>query len=102
MFDPALGRFFTQDRFAEKYLDFSPYQYAANNPMLYIDVNGDSIYVAKEHREALNKDLTNAFGDKSSNFSYTESGKVRKILKETNVRPLKVLIRFCHQRIMLI
>src|SRR5690606_32021865 len=29
MQDPALGRFFTQDRFAEKYLDFSPYQYAA-------------------------------------------------------------------------
>lgn len=43
MYDPAVGRFFTQDRFAEKYLDFSPYQYAANNPILYIDMNGDSI-----------------------------------------------------------
>lgn len=43
MYDPMLGRFFTQDRYAEKYLDFSPYQYAANNPILYIDVNGDSI-----------------------------------------------------------
>jgi RHS repeat-associated protein len=45
-YDAAVGRFFTQDRFAEKYNDFSPYQYAANNPILFIDVNGDSINVA--------------------------------------------------------
>ncbi len=44
MYDPALGRFHTQDAFAEKYLNFSPYQYAANNPILFIDVNGDSTY----------------------------------------------------------
>ncbi len=43
-YDPALGRFTTQDRFAEKYLDLTPYQYAANNPILFIDVNGDSIF----------------------------------------------------------
>jgi uncharacterized protein RhaS with RHS repeats len=43
MYDPAIGRFFTQDRFAEKYYDFTPYQYGANNPIKYIDVNGDSI-----------------------------------------------------------
>ncbi len=42
-YDPALGRFMTQDRFAEKYYDISQYQYAANNPILYIDVNGDSL-----------------------------------------------------------
>nr|WP_320022268.1 RHS repeat-associated core domain-containing protein [uncultured Draconibacterium sp.] len=43
-YDPALARFHTQDRFAEKYLDFSPYQYAANNPIANIDINGDSIW----------------------------------------------------------
>src|SRR5690606_24414383 len=43
MYQPEIGRFFVQDRFAEKYFPMSPYQYAANNPILYIDMNGDSI-----------------------------------------------------------
>ncbi|MCG8307379.1 MAG: DUF6443 domain-containing protein, partial [Cytophagales bacterium] len=42
-YDPALCRFHAQDRFAEKYLNFSPYQYGANSPIFYIDMNGDSI-----------------------------------------------------------
>ena len=45
-YDAALGRFHTQDRFAEKYYPMSPYQYAANCPMRNIDVNGDSIIIA--------------------------------------------------------
>jgi RHS repeat-associated protein len=45
MFDNQIGRFFTQDRFAEKYYVLSPYQYGANNPISNIDVNGDSIFV---------------------------------------------------------
>jgi RHS repeat-associated protein len=46
MYDPQLGRFFTQDRFATKYFSLSPYQYAANDPIRNIDVNGDSINVS--------------------------------------------------------
>ncbi|MBS1632563.1 MAG: hypothetical protein JST10_08315 [Bacteroidetes bacterium] len=47
MYDNQIGRFFTQDRFSEKYLNFSPYQYGANNPLRYIDKNGDSIIVSQ-------------------------------------------------------
>jgi RHS repeat-associated protein len=43
---PAMGRFLTVDRFAEKYPWQSPYCYAANNPVNYIDVNGDSIWIS--------------------------------------------------------
>jgi RHS repeat-associated protein len=43
MYDAQLGRFFIQDRFAEKYASFTPYQYALNNPVLFIDINGDSV-----------------------------------------------------------
>jgi RHS repeat-associated protein len=43
--DPQLGRFFTQDRFADKYYRLTPYQYGGNNPLSIIDENGDSLVV---------------------------------------------------------
>ncbi len=54
-YDAQLGRFHTQDRFAEKYYSLSPYQYAANNPIKYIDVNGDSIYINYSYTEQVAK-----------------------------------------------
>ena len=47
-YDTALGRFTTNDRFAEKYYSMSPYQYGANSPVVNIDVNGDSIRICTE------------------------------------------------------
>ena len=46
MYQPDLGRFFTQDRFAEKYYSLNPYQYGANNPLVFMDANGDSLIVS--------------------------------------------------------
>jgi len=46
LYDPAVGRFMQQDRFKDKYPSLSPYQYAANNPIRFIDVNGDSIWTS--------------------------------------------------------
>jgi RHS repeat-associated protein len=74
MYDPQLGRFHTLDAFAEKYYDFTPYQYGANNPVLFIDVNGDSIHVAEEYRESFNNDIQNVFSDNAEYFEHTESG----------------------------
>jgi RHS repeat-associated protein len=53
--DPQLGRFWAQDRFAEKYYILSPYQFAANNPLLLVDINGDGLTVSghKVHRISL-------------------------------------------------
>jgi RHS repeat-associated protein len=48
MYDAQIGRFFTQDRFADKYHWMSPYQYAANDPIKNIDVNGDSVWVTTQ------------------------------------------------------
>ena len=59
MYDAALGRFMKTDRFSEKYVSLSPYQYGANNPVNNIDVNGDSItvlnygYIRKQHMAIL-------------------------------------------------
>lgn len=63
--DPALARFFVPDRFAEKYPSMTPYQYAANNPMNFIDVNGDSIDVSQltaEQQQTLIGDLASITG----------------------------------------
>jgi len=46
MYMSDLGRFPTIDRFAEKYYALTPYQYAASNPILFVDVNGDSLQVS--------------------------------------------------------
>ena len=43
--DPTLNRFTSIDRFAEKYNAMSPFGYAANNPIKFIDVQGDSVTI---------------------------------------------------------
>ena len=50
-YDMQLGRFHTQDRFSEKYYSLTNYGYAANNPVLLIDVNGDSVVYKNESRQ---------------------------------------------------
>ncbi len=57
--DPAIGRFSGVDRFAEKFPWQSPYAYAGNNPVSFIDVNGDSIKVNLGSKTS--KDAFNAF-----------------------------------------
>lgn len=56
-YDAQIGRFTTQDAFAEKYSSLTPYQYAANNPILMIDVNGDSIWVNYADQNGKNQRL---------------------------------------------
>ncbi|MDG4950145.1 RHS repeat-associated core domain-containing protein [Weeksellaceae bacterium KMM 9724] len=44
-YDASLGRYFSMDRMSEIYSDINPYQYTANNPVKFIDVNGDYIWI---------------------------------------------------------
>lgn len=46
-YDPAIGSFNGIDAFADKYYSMSPYQYEANNPIKYVDINGDSLMLFK-------------------------------------------------------
>jgi hypothetical protein len=61
MYDPALGRWWVVDRLAEKYYNMSPYNFVANNPILYVDPNGDSIAVREVNQGGIAgyKDVVN-------------------------------------------
>jgi RHS repeat-associated protein len=46
-YDPTIARFTAIDAFSDKYFSMTPYQYGANNPIKYVDVNGDSLMLFK-------------------------------------------------------
>jgi RHS repeat-associated protein len=73
-FDAIIPRTPTIDPMAEMYYNTSPYVQWGNNPIRYIDLHGDSISVAEEHREQFNNSLNSVFGNYSKNFSYTSTG----------------------------
>ena len=45
LYDPAVGRWLTQDPLSEKYYGISPYAFCAGNPMRYVDPDGRKIVI---------------------------------------------------------
>jgi len=72
-YDPSIGRFMSVDPHADSYLNLSPYNYVANNPLISIDPDGRDIIITNCDCE-----LTDQFLDiVNSNFNgqfraYTE------------------------------
>ena len=53
----APKRFLSVDRFTDKSPHLTPYQYTANNPINFIDVNGDSIWIEYQDADGNNQRL---------------------------------------------
>jgi len=54
-YDKWAVRWMNIDPLADKYRDFTPYNYTANNPILYIDPDGEKIIIGNNTKDALTK-----------------------------------------------
>jgi len=83
MYDAQIGKWHVQDNYSESYNDLSPYSYTSNNPIKYIDRNGETIetfYWTKEEDEEGNitftKNELTYKNDKKDGFGfYSSDGK---------------------------
>jgi len=97
-YDPAIGRFNKIDRFAEKYYKLSTYSYAGNNPILFVDVQGDSINLSRmqqydnikytNYKQTLISSLENVTGlslstNKNGNLIFNKDAKGNAIISTT-------------------
>ena len=75
---PNFGRFTTMDPMAEKYYSISPYAYCTNNPINYIDPDGNRVQIYKKKQKQvlgyINKLAQGTFAiDKKGYFFFAKS-----------------------------
>lgn len=71
-YDPAIARFNKIDRFAEKYYQENPYHFSGNNPIIFREIAGDSVTLARvvvhdkvnntNHQQTITNELQNVTG----------------------------------------
>ena len=75
-YDPEIGRWPVVDPLSERYGALSPYSYGANNPLMYVDLDGQEIVLGSAWDRFLN-----TFGYKTANLRRIEG--IASILRST-------------------
>lgn len=74
-YDPALGRWHVQDPRAEKYFEWSPYNYALNDPIANLDPDGDTVLLFIDKQGAGGQGhMGMAFQNDKGNWFYFSQG----------------------------
>jgi len=69
-YDPVLGRWHSVDPLAEKYFDWSPFNYVLNNPIINTDPQGDTVRVYTETSGTGHAWLSVGEGENMTVYSY--------------------------------
>ncbi|MCW3467306.1 DUF6443 domain-containing protein [Chitinophaga nivalis] len=105
MQDPQIGRWHTQDKYAEVYISLSPYQYTANNPVKIIDEgghllrdkDGNIIATSTGNKYVRNDEITRQDGN-----TYRVSASFKEVLiytdQGTPVRALQMVSQYVEQQ----
>ena len=73
-YDAALGRWFMMDPLAEKYYAWSPYNYCVNNPVIFVDPNGEFPCIYVETKGLGHTFVTTGSGENTIVYTYGRYG----------------------------
>ena len=76
MYDSNIGRWTTQDPLAEKYYSQSPYNYCVNNPVMFVDPDGEDVRVYIQSKGLGHTFVTTGNGKNTMLYSYGRYGAI--------------------------